>query len=126
MNVLNFKIFLKQINKEREEVQQKGAVGWNSYVAYFTAGAGYFGIISVMLLFLAAQGMTIAADYWLSIWSNQEESYKDKQLDIISCLKDKNQEKLDCPTKISETDPKSISLIYDDRTSSYHIYISKI
>ena len=82
------------IKKEREEVQQKGAVGWNSYVAYFTAGAGYFGIISIILLFLAAQGMTIAADYWLSIWSNNEEDYKNKQENIKTCLEDLNSKEL--------------------------------
>ncbi|CAF0837577.1 unnamed protein product [Brachionus calyciflorus] len=117
----------EMIKKEREEVQQKGAVGWNSYVAYFTAGAGYFGIISIILLFLAAQGMTIAADYWLSIWSNNEEDYKNKQENIKTCLEDLNSKELNCTVILSNVDPNldptKINLIYDNRTSSYHIYI---
>lgn len=56
------------IKKDRQEVQQKGAVGWNAYATYFTAGAGYFGVIVILFFFLAAQALTISADYWLSIW----------------------------------------------------------
>jgi hypothetical protein len=56
------------MKKEREEAAQMGAVGWNAYVSYFTAGAGYFGALGVFFFFIAAQGMTIAADFWLSNW----------------------------------------------------------
>jgi ATP-binding cassette subfamily C (CFTR/MRP) protein 2 len=58
----------KALKKDREEVQQKGAVDFSSYVAYFTAGWGYFGVILVLFFFLASQGMMIAADYYLSFW----------------------------------------------------------
>jgi ATP-binding cassette subfamily C (CFTR/MRP) protein 2 len=59
---------IKQIKKEREEVQQKGAVSLSAYISYFTAGWGYFGVILVLFFFLASQGMMIAADYYLSFW----------------------------------------------------------
>nr|UOU03341.1 ATP-binding cassette subfamily C4-1-2 [Brachionus rubens] len=115
------------IKKQREEVQQRGAVGWSSYVAYFTAGAGYFGIISVLILFLAAQGMAIAADYWLSIWSNKEEDYKIQQENIRTCLQDFESKDFNCSQILENvdinSDPLKISLIYDDRTTAYNIYI---
>jgi ATP-binding cassette subfamily C (CFTR/MRP) protein 2 len=56
------------LKKEREEAQQQGAVSWNSYVTYFTAGWGYFGVVLVVFFFIAGQSMIISADYWLSIW----------------------------------------------------------
>lgn len=43
-------------------------MGIKSYLDYFTAGAGYAGLLFVVLLFLAAQGAVVAADYWLSTW----------------------------------------------------------
>lgn len=117
------------IKKEREEIQQKGSVSWNSYIAYFTAGFGYFGLIIVVLLFIAAQTMTISADYWLSIWSNLEEEYKIKTDQIKLCLENFNQSALNCNqilADISEnTELSSISLIYDNRHRSYKIYLSK-
>ncbi|RNA19404.1 multidrug resistance-associated 4, partial [Brachionus plicatilis] len=123
---------LKQelIKKEREEVQQKGAVGWNSYASYFTAGTGYFGLIGVIFLFLAAQAMTISADYWLSIWSNLEEEFENKQKQIKSCLQNLETQNVNCTQILfdidSNTDPSSINLIYDDRERSYKIYLTLV
>lgn len=56
------------MKKDREEGMEQGAVGIRSYISYFTAGAGIFGIFFALILFLAAQGMAITADYWLSVW----------------------------------------------------------
>ncbi|RNA19405.1 multidrug resistance-associated 4-like, partial [Brachionus plicatilis] len=123
---------LKQelIKKEREEVQQKGAVGWNSYASYFTAGTGYFGLIGVIFLFLTAQAMTISADYWLSIWSNLEEEFEYKQKLIKSCLQNLETQNVNCTQILfdidSNTDPSSINLIYDDRERSYKIYLTLV
>ncbi|RNA03236.1 multidrug resistance-associated 4-like, partial [Brachionus plicatilis] len=118
------------IKKEREEVQQKGAVGWSAYIAYFTAGFGYLGVIVVIVLFIAAQTMTISADYWLSIWSNLEEEFENKQKQIKSCLQNLETQNVNCTQILfdidSNTDPSSINLIYDDRERSYKIYLTLV
>nr|QNH67884.1 ATP-binding cassette transporter subfamily C member 4 X1 [Brachionus rotundiformis] len=118
------------IKKEREEVQQKGAVGWTSYIAYFTAGAGYLGVAVVILLFIAAQTMTISADYWLSIWSNLEEEYEIKQNQIKACLENLDVQSFNCTQILSNvnstTDPSSISLIYPERENSFKIYLTLV
>nr|APD26517.1 ATP-binding cassette transporter subfamily C member 4 X1 protein [Brachionus koreanus] len=116
--------------KEREEIQQQGAVTWKSYAAYFTAGAGYFGLLGVVFLFIAAQSMTIAADYWLSIWSNREEEFEIKQKEIKTCLENLDTQNLNCTNVLmnydTNTDPSSVSLIYDDRERSYKIYLTLV
>lgn len=54
--------------KERQESTNKGTIAFKSYLAYFTAGTGYFGLIALVLIFLMAQGLVVYANYWLSIW----------------------------------------------------------
>nr|QUF59454.1 ATP-binding cassette transporter Abcc4-1 [Brachionus angularis] len=113
------------IKKEREETTQQGAVSLQSYIAYFTAGAGYFGLIIVGFFFIAAQAMTISADYWLSIWSNKELNFKTNQEIISNCLQNISVN-FNCSkfhNLYSSTDPNKISIVYFDRMEHFHIYI---
>ena len=61
-------LWQKLSRKEREETQQNGSVSWRLYFDYFFAGGGFLGTFLVMLLFLAAQSMIVACDYWLFLW----------------------------------------------------------
>jgi hypothetical protein len=50
------------------EKQEIGSVGWNVYAMYFQAAWGMLGLFVIVFLFLAAQALNVAADYWLSLW----------------------------------------------------------
>jgi uncharacterized membrane protein len=56
------------MKKDREETQQTGSIGLAPYIGFFTAGWGFLGPIVVIVFFLIAQGLVVAADYWLSKW----------------------------------------------------------
>ncbi len=60
--------FLKILKKDREEVQQMGAVGLKSYTAYLSSGWGFVGPIIVMFFFATTQATIVLADYLLSDW----------------------------------------------------------
>jgi hypothetical protein len=69
VNLFSFFYHLfKNLKKEREEIQQMGAVGFKSYSAYLSSGWGYFGPVIVIFFFAATQGAIVLADYWLSDW----------------------------------------------------------
>ncbi|XP_076435453.1 ATP-binding cassette sub-family C member 4-like isoform X2 [Babylonia areolata] len=57
-----------------EEERQKGTVGIRVYVEYFKNGAGCFKFFLLIFFNLVAQGTYIMSDWWLSIWSNAEET----------------------------------------------------
>ena len=51
-----------------------GKIGWRVYVDYFKFGAGYFGSILVMFLFMATKILIMCADYYVSEWATDEEA----------------------------------------------------
>ncbi|XP_060582248.1 ATP-binding cassette sub-family C member 4-like isoform X3 [Ruditapes philippinarum] len=57
-----------------EEERHEGTVGMSVYYQYFKAGAGIIKFLILALLCIAAQVAYIYSDWWLSIWSNQEEA----------------------------------------------------
>lgn len=74
--------------KEREEAQQEGSVSWKLYFEYFYSGGGFFGTLFIILMFLSAQAMMVACDYWLFVWATREENYQLKYQRIDSCFED--------------------------------------
>ncbi|XP_060072940.1 ATP-binding cassette sub-family C member 4-like isoform X1 [Ylistrum balloti] len=56
-----------------EEERKGGTIGWRVYFDYFKAGSGIFSFTILVLLNLLAQTAYVMSDWWLSIWSNQEE-----------------------------------------------------
>ncbi|XP_059156862.1 ATP-binding cassette sub-family C member 4-like isoform X7 [Physella acuta] len=56
------------------EERASGTVGLRVYVDYFKAGAGIFKFTVLVLINIAAQVFYIGSDWWLSRWSNQEET----------------------------------------------------
>ena len=50
-------------------------------------GGGVFGTLMVIVLFLAAQAMIVACDYWLFVWATREENYQIRTNKIDECLK---------------------------------------
>ncbi|XP_021376611.1 multidrug resistance-associated protein 4-like isoform X5 [Mizuhopecten yessoensis] len=56
-----------------EEERKGGTIGWKVYFEYFKAGSGVFSFTILVLLNLLAQVSYVMSDWWLSIWSNQEE-----------------------------------------------------
>ncbi|XP_069104134.1 ATP-binding cassette sub-family C member 4-like isoform X2 [Argopecten irradians] len=57
-----------------EEDRREGTIGWKVYFNYFKAGSGIFSFTILVLLNLLAQTAYVMSDWWLSIWSNQEEN----------------------------------------------------
>lgn len=47
-----------------------------------------FGTMMVIILFLAAQAMIVACDYWLFVWATREENYQIRTNKINACLMD--------------------------------------
>jgi ATP-binding cassette subfamily C (CFTR/MRP) protein 4 len=50
------------------EERNVGDVSWRTYVAYFRHG-GFFSSLFVLFLFAGGQGIAMAADWWLKLWS---------------------------------------------------------
>ncbi|XP_033761066.1 multidrug resistance-associated protein 4-like isoform X2 [Pecten maximus] len=57
-----------------EEERKGGTIGWKVYYNYFKAGSGIISFTILVLLNLLAQTAYVMSDWWLSIWSNQEEN----------------------------------------------------
>ncbi len=116
------------VKKDREEVQQKGAVGLNSYMTYLTAGWTLFGPIIVVLFFLLSQSLIVGSDYWLSEWATREEKF---DLEKTECSANSTLTNIfnateKCIKFYSNTSNEfDSSKIYEDRTEKFHIYMSK-
>lgn len=50
------------------EASSKGKVKGSITANYFKAGANWFWLFILVLLFIVAQFLASAADYWVSIW----------------------------------------------------------
>ena len=70
------------MKSDYDEKQAFGKISWRIYVEYFKHGAGYFGSILVMFLFLATKILIMCADYYVSEWATDEESH------VIKCKSD--------------------------------------
>lgn len=73
------------IQLPEQEERKVGTVGWKVYFKYFKNGSGPFKWLILLFLNLATQGFYVMSDWWLAIWSNQEEEkhaaiLKDHQL----------------------------------------------
>ncbi|ORE10363.1 P-loop containing nucleoside triphosphate hydrolase protein [Rhizopus microsporus var. microsporus] len=53
----------------KEEERAEGGVSWSVYKTYIDASGGFMFWITVLVLFCAAQGTTLAQDYWIRVWS---------------------------------------------------------
>ncbi|XP_055304324.1 ATP-binding cassette subfamily C member 4-like [Sitodiplosis mosellana] len=60
------------------EASSKGKVDGSISLNYFRAGAHWSVLIVVGVLFLIVQLLASAADYWVSIWTKQEEMRRDQ------------------------------------------------
>jgi hypothetical protein len=122
LHIFGFKL----IKKEREEVQQQGAVGLSSYLAYLTAGWSYVGPLVVLFFFLATQALIVASDYWLSEWATEEENFDIAKSECAKITSGKLP--IEC-FKFYSKNATSISLyfnknaIYGSRTDKFNIYM---
>lgn len=66
----------QQVNKEK---QSEGAVQINVYTEYLRAARSWLVIIIIFLLFLVTQTLMSGASYFVSVWTNWEELYKDSE-----------------------------------------------
>lgn len=57
-----------------EEERREGNVGWNVYFEWLKNGCGPFKFIILLFLNLSTQVLYVMSDWWLALWSNQEES----------------------------------------------------
>ncbi|CAL8127064.1 unnamed protein product [Orchesella dallaii] len=71
----------------------EGAVTFSTYWAYLRSGDSVFGLTSVILLFTIGQIFITLTDYWISLWTNAEETVQtnlgptldlQKPLDILN------------------------------------------
>lgn len=74
-------------NFKKMEASSKGQVEGNMFVNYARAGGNACGLIFVGLLFLLAQILASAADYWVSFWASEEEMrmYQGKHESVATC-----------------------------------------
>ncbi|ETV95462.1 hypothetical protein H310_10942 [Aphanomyces invadans] len=53
-----------------KEDRSTGQVGWPIYLVWIQACGGLIAALGVLVVYLIAQGMTLCATLWLSLWSN--------------------------------------------------------
>jgi hypothetical protein len=56
----------------QEEERNIGAVTWETYEEYLTAGNGYILIPTLLLSLLLVQGPQVMSSYWLVSWQEQQ------------------------------------------------------
>ena len=56
----------------QEEERNIGAVTWETYKEYLTAGNGYVLISTLLLALLLVQGTQVMSNYWLVFWQEQQ------------------------------------------------------
>ena len=77
----------------------------------------------MVLFFIAGQGIIIAADYWLSIWSTEEEKF-----DMLhkKCASNATVQECENFYNFYQSDVYNVSsqLKYADRTQKFNVYLS--
>ena len=58
----------KPIRKKIVETRQQGRVKFQNYLTYFTAGAGWFGCVVVVLLYATAVTAAVSFDLVIAHW----------------------------------------------------------
>lgn len=69
---------------ENAELISKGKMKASVYLKYFRSGASPFVLFLLLLVLIIGQMASSGADYWVTLWTNQEELrryYKDKALE---------------------------------------------
>ncbi|XP_077987381.1 ATP-binding cassette sub-family C member 4-like [Glandiceps talaboti] len=67
------KLPLEAVANQQEEERSVGYVEWGVVKAYFKAGCSSFGLIILVVVNFTTQGVITMSDFWLSIWTTNEE-----------------------------------------------------
>jgi ATP-binding cassette subfamily C (CFTR/MRP) protein 4 len=63
---------------------ESGSIKLSLYVAYFKAGGGLCNAALMLLVFIGAQVVASASDYYVTYWVNTEEDFKEKVLNNLT------------------------------------------
>ena len=61
-------------HKTNDESVLTGQVTMSTYGRYFHSGGSYFSLALLVMGFIVAEALYCGSDYWLSIWTNSEQS----------------------------------------------------
>ena len=88
---MNWGIFCTRLNRvfqlfqkfdsceETEESKQSGAIGQKVYFQYFRAGANYFCLSCLLIVFLSTQVIFSGSDIWLVEWTKYHNETSDSE-----------------------------------------------
>ncbi len=58
----------EKVINQFEENKVQGLLDVKTYFDYFRVGGGYFGAITIILIFVISQFLIVSCDYWISYW----------------------------------------------------------
>lgn len=64
---------MKRKNSTNKEAQFSGSVPYSAYYEYFHSGGGFFCLVLFLVVSIATQVFLNASDYWLSIFTSNQE-----------------------------------------------------
>ncbi|XP_008195764.2 probable multidrug resistance-associated protein lethal(2)03659 isoform X1 [Tribolium castaneum] len=63
-----------------KEFMERGSIKTSHYLSYFKCGGGLCNAVLMLLVFVGAQVVASASDYYVAYWVNSEQDFKDKVL----------------------------------------------